>query len=149
MQIGGIFIGVSEGLPLGFPQPTVPPGGLSGGEVAAIVILLTLAVIVAVAVGITVTLYYLRRRRKYRIGTDVVSNIYLSDADSFNRATATNEQHELLESQTMAMMSKEDTLPAESLIIAINEAAMQKEAEEMEDLDRNSEILKSDEDTHL
>lgn len=115
------------GLPVSFPQPTVAPeGGLSGGEVAAIVILLTLAAIVAVAVGIFVTLYFLRRSRKYRIGTDGVSNIYLSDADSFNRETVPQEQHQLLESQTMAMMSKDDTLPAASLIIAVNEAALEK-----------------------
>ena len=154
MQIGGTFLGVSEGLPDDFPRPTVPPqptGGLSGGEIAAIVILLTLAAIAAVVVGVIAVLYYVQRRRKYRIGTAEVTNIYLSDADTFDRATLTSDQQKLVESQVMVMMTKEDTLPKESLVIAINEAAIGREAEEtdLEDIDKKSDILKSDEDTHL
>ena len=166
MQIGGTFLGVSEGLPDGFPQPTVPPepaGGLSGGEVAAIVVLLTLAAIIATVVGIVVAVYYTqKRRRKYLIRSPVGSNeyaAYVSDADTFNRATTAQEPGEndqLLESQTMVMMSKEDTLPVESLV-ASNTTAIEREAEERAETEEGGEgiegsktkVVEGDDDTHL
>ena len=114
---------MSEGLADDFPQPE-PVGSLSGGEIAAIVILLTLAAIDAVVVGVIAILYYIYRQGKCRVGIAEGSNIYLSDADTFNRATLTSDQQRLVESETMAMVSKEDTLPKESLVIAINEAAI-------------------------
>lgn len=165
-QIGGTFLGVSEGLPDGFPQPTVPPepaGGLSGGEVAAIVVLLTLAAIIATVVGIAAAIYYIqRRRRKYLLRAPVSPNeygTYLSDTDTFNRATTAQEPGEskhLLESQTMVMMSKEDTLPVQSLV-ASNTMAIEREAEERAETEEGgegiegskTEVVKGDDDTHL
>ena len=79
LQIGGTFLGVSEGLPDDFPQPTIPPepaDGLSGGEIAAIVVPLTTVAIIAVVVGITVVYYIRRRRHKFVIQTAMSPNDY-------------------------------------------------------------------------
>ena len=152
---------MSEGLPDDFPQPE-PAGGLSGGEIAAIVVLLTLAAIAALVVGIIVVIYYIqRRRRKYHIPPTMNPNVYgtyLSDADTFNRATTTQKhgKEQLLESQTMVMMSKEGTLPVQSLV-ATNLMAAEDEADERAETEEGDQrvegvktkVVKGDEDTHL
>ena len=153
---------MSEGLPDDFPQPE-PAGGLSGGEIAAIVVLLTLAAIAALVVGIIVVIYYIqRRRRKYLIRSTMNPNVYgtyLSDTDTFNRATTTQElgeNEQLLESQTIVMMSKEDTLPVQSLV-ATNSMAAEDETDERTETEEGDEriegvktkVVKGDEDTHL
>ena len=123
---------MSEGIPDDFPQPTVAPpepssDGLSGGEIAAILVVL-IAVITALLIGIIAIIYYKRRHRfKWLIHTDTTSNEYTTD--TFSREGATGDNREILPNPTMAMTSKEDTLPAQSLIVT-NEEAVKRASED-------------------
>ena len=116
-----------------------------------------IAVIVAVLAVVAIATYYIRsHRHKYLIRTAASPDeyvAYVTDSSTFHKATSTPEpsKHDtLLESQTMQMQSKEDTMQIQ-VIIGTNEAAVEKGAQgkEENDVGEMSELLKSDEDTHL
>ena len=130
--------------PTALVQPTqspteivLPPqvtGELTGGEVAAIIIVLTLVAIAIIVVVAAIAIYYVHsRKRKYIFTTAGSPNeygTYVTDAtDTFGRPSKPGDKEDLVTS--IPMESKTEALPSTSLVAA-NPLALELDADAKE-----------------